>query len=76
MNELSIFVIMAIVCILWASITYSVGFKEGQRQGYARGRSITRITTGTSNVVYNCHTKAVSVLDQIIKDEIKKQVSQ
>jgi ammonia channel protein AmtB len=42
MNELSIFVIMAIVCILWASITYSVGFKEGQRQGYARGRSVSR----------------------------------
>jgi len=44
MNELSVFILMAIAAILWASITYSVGFKAGRREGYAQGRSISRVT--------------------------------
>jgi hypothetical protein len=33
---------MGIAGFLWAVAAYSVGFKEGQRQGYARGRSVSR----------------------------------
>ena len=42
MNELSIVVIMTIAAILWAAITYSVGYKEGQRDGFRRGRAVSR----------------------------------
>lgn len=42
MNEVSIVIVMSIAAILWAAITYSVGYKEGERVGFARGRSISR----------------------------------
>jgi ammonia channel protein AmtB len=41
-SEIGLFVIMAIACILWAVMSYSVGFKEGQREGYRRGRAVSR----------------------------------
>ena len=41
-SEIGLFVLMAIACILWAVVSYSVGFKEGQREGYQRGRSVSR----------------------------------
>jgi hypothetical protein len=41
-SELGLFVLMLIACILWAVVSYSVGFKEGQREGYRRGRSVSR----------------------------------
>jgi len=42
MNELSIVVIMTITAVLWAAITYSVGYKEGERNGFTRGRAVSR----------------------------------
>ena len=42
MNELSIVVVMSIAAILWAAMTYSVGYREGQREGFKRGRAISR----------------------------------
>jgi hypothetical protein len=42
MNELSIVIFMVIAGALWALMAYSVGFKEGQRQGYSKGRAISR----------------------------------
>ena len=42
MNELSIIVMMTLAAILWAAITYSVGYKEGERVGFTRGRSVSR----------------------------------
>ena len=42
MNELGIFVATAIAGILWSVVSYSMGFKDGQRQGFKRGRSLTR----------------------------------
>ena len=42
MNEASIVIIMLIAGALWSVMSYSVGFKEGERQGYARGRAISR----------------------------------
>jgi hypothetical protein len=42
MNELSIVVFMTVAGILWAAISYSVGYKEGQREGFTRGRAISR----------------------------------
>jgi hypothetical protein len=42
MNELSIVVFMSVASILWAAITYSVGYREGERRGYSRGRAVSR----------------------------------
>jgi hypothetical protein len=42
MNELSIVVFMSVAAILWSAITYSVGYKEGNREGYTRGRAVSR----------------------------------
>ena len=42
MNELSIVIMMAIAAFLWAVAAYTVGVKEGERRGYARGRAVGR----------------------------------
>jgi hypothetical protein len=42
MNELGIFVAMSIAAILWAAMSYSVGYREGEREGFKRGRAISR----------------------------------
>jgi hypothetical protein len=42
LNELSIVVMMSITCILMSAITYSVGFREGEREGFLKGKSIAR----------------------------------
>jgi hypothetical protein len=42
MNEASIVIVMLIAGALWSVMSYSVGFKEGERQGYSRGRAISR----------------------------------
>jgi len=42
MNELSIVIFMVIAGALWAVMAYSVGYKEGQRDGYNRGKSVGR----------------------------------
>jgi len=41
-SELGLFVLMAIAGILWASMSYSVGYREGQREGFKRGRAVSR----------------------------------
>ena len=48
-NELSIIVIMTTSGILWSAITYSVGFKEGSREGYTRGRAVSRHASSRIN---------------------------
>jgi hypothetical protein len=42
MNEISIVIMCLIAGALWAVMAYSVGFKEGERQGYTRGRAVAR----------------------------------
>lgn len=42
MNEISIAIFCLIAGSLWAVMAYSVGFKEGERNGYRRGRAISR----------------------------------
>ena len=42
MNELSIVIFMIIAGAFWSVMSYAVGFKEGQRQGYTRGRAVSR----------------------------------
>lgn len=42
MNEISIAIFCLIANSLWAVMAYSVGFKEGERNGYRRGRAISR----------------------------------
>jgi len=42
-NEVSIIAAMSISIILFSLIFYSVGFKEGRREGFTAGQSITRI---------------------------------
>jgi hypothetical protein len=33
---------MAIACILWALMSYSIGYKEGHKDGYQRGKAVKR----------------------------------
>ena len=33
---------MTIAGFLWAVVAYSVGYKEGHRDGYLRGKAVTR----------------------------------
>jgi len=33
---------MAIACILWALMSYAVGYKEGHKDGYQRGKAVSR----------------------------------
>jgi hypothetical protein len=42
MNELSIVIFMVIAGALWALMAYSVGFKQGEREGFLKGRAISR----------------------------------
>jgi len=42
MNELGIVIFMTIAAGLWAVMSYSIGFKEGQRTGYHKGRALSR----------------------------------
>jgi hypothetical protein len=42
MNEISIVITCLIAGTLWAVMAYSVGYREGQRQGYTRGRAVSR----------------------------------
>ena len=42
MNEISIVITCLIAGTLWAVMAYSVGYREGQRQGYTRGRAVAR----------------------------------
>mgnify|MGYP003640876430 CR=1 FL=1 len=49
MNEASIVIFMIIAGALWAVMAYSVGFKEGERQGYSRGRAISRHASSRVN---------------------------
>lgn len=41
-NEISLFLVMLVACILWAIVCYTVGFKAGESEGYARGRAAGR----------------------------------
>lgn len=50
-NELSIVVLMTIAAILWSAITYSVGYKEGNREGYTRGRAVSRHISSANKAV-------------------------
>lgn len=47
MNELSIFVFMGLGTILWSAFSYSIGYKEGQRIGFTRGRAVSRHMAGS-----------------------------
>lgn len=42
MNEITIVIAMTIAGILWSVMAYSVGYKEGQRDGYQRGKAVSR----------------------------------
>ena len=52
MNELSIVVVMSIAALLWATMTYSVGYREGERRGYARGRAVSRHAVNVTREFY------------------------
>ena len=41
-NEFSIIIIMSVASILLSVSTYQWGFKDGKRQGYAKGRAVGR----------------------------------
>lgn len=64
MNSLNIilYILGAGALFLLYVVAYSDGHRDGEREGYMRGRSISR--------------RSESNLDRIINAEIKKQVSQ
>jgi hypothetical protein len=41
-TALSIIVMMSIAGFFWALMSYSVGYKQGEREGYAKGRAVSR----------------------------------
>jgi hypothetical protein len=41
-NEIGIVLFMSVAAFLWSASTYAIGFKEGERQGYQKGRAISR----------------------------------
>jgi hypothetical protein len=41
-NDFSIIIIMSVASILLSATSYSWGFKDGKRQGYAKGRAVSR----------------------------------
>lgn len=51
MNELSIVVAMTIAAILWSAVSYSVGYKEGERIGFTRGRAVSRHIASSDKAV-------------------------
>lgn len=53
MNELGIVVAMSIAAILWAAMSYSVGYREGQREGFKRGRAVSRHSVAVERDVYS-----------------------
>jgi hypothetical protein len=53
MNEASIVIFMVIAGAFWAIMSYSVGFREGQRQGYTRGRAVARHAVSVDRKVNN-----------------------
>jgi hypothetical protein len=53
MNELSIVIFMLIAGILWAAMSYSVGYREGQREGFKRGRAVSRHSVSVKRDIYS-----------------------
>lgn len=51
MNELSIVVVMTLAAILWSAVSYSVGYKEGERIGFTRGRAVSRHISSSNKAV-------------------------
>ena len=52
MNEASIVIVMLVAGALWSVMAYSVGFKEGERQGYTRGRAVARHAVSADRKVW------------------------
>jgi len=49
MNELEIVIFMIIAGALWALMAYSVGFKQGKKEGFLKGRAISRHASNRVN---------------------------
>ena len=41
-NEFALIIIMSVASIVLSAGTYGQGFKDGKRQGYAKGRAVSR----------------------------------
>ena len=50
-TELSIVIFMTVAAILWSAISYSVGYKEGERHGFTRGRAVSRHIAASNKAV-------------------------
>jgi hypothetical protein len=37
---------MTLAAILWSAMSYSIGYKEGERIGFSRGRAVSRHISG------------------------------
>lgn len=41
-SEIGLFLMTAFAGVLWSLVTYTIGYKNGQADGYQRGKSIAR----------------------------------
>jgi hypothetical protein len=48
-NDFAIIIIMSVASILLSAGTYAVGFKEGERTGFLKGRAISRHASSRVN---------------------------
>jgi len=68
MNELSIVMAMTLAAILWAAVSYSVGYKEGERVGFTRGRAISRhAAKGKARIDMDAFWASVSDRNKAVK---------
>ena len=67
MNELSIIVMMTLAAILWAAITYSVGYKEGERVGFTRGRAVSRHISSSKKIDMDAFWQAAEARNKAVK---------
>jgi hypothetical protein len=51
MSTTATFVVLFITGIFSSAVFYALGFKDGERNGYARGRSISRHISTTAKAV-------------------------
>jgi len=50
-NELSMAIVASVAAILLSATTYALGYKEGNREGYTRGRSVSRHVAAANKAV-------------------------
>jgi len=58
---------MSIAAILWAAITYSIGYKEGERIGFTRGRAVSRHIASNKKIDMDAFWQAAETRNKAVK---------